>query len=382
MKRPMFVRCLLLLLTVSQPVPAHKPSDSYLSLAVSGTVIDGQWDIALRDLDYAIGLDGNDDGNDDGAITWGELRRRHAAITAYALARLQVASAGAQCRTRATGHLVDRHSDGAYAVFRFVADCPRAGTTVEIDYRLFFDIDSQHKGLLRLQHRDTVQTAIFTAEHNSRRFRLTEIDHWRTIVDYTREGIWHIWIGFDHILFLMALLLPAALVRIDRHWAPRDTLSLTFRQVLKIVTAFTIAHSMTLALAVFDLVRLPSALVESVIALSVLFAAANNIRPFVRDRVWLMAFGFGLIHGLGFAAVLGELGLPTETKGIALLAFNLGVEAGQLAVVALVLPIIFLLRNQPIYRRVLLQVGSAAIICVSLVWLIERTTDIRLQFLI
>jgi len=369
---------LLLLATVSQPIFAHKPSDSYLSLTVSGAVIDGQWDVALRDLDYAIGLDGND----DGAITWGELRRRHAAIAAYALARLRIASAGADCSMRTIAHQVDHHSDGAYEVLRFVADCLRAGSELAIDYRLFFDIDPQHKGLLRLRHGDSVHTAIFAAERNSRRVRLTEIDHWQTAVDYTREGIWHIWTGFDHILFLMALLLPAALVRVDRHWAPRDSLALTFRQVLKIVTAFTLAHSMTLALGVFGLVRLPIAVVESVIALSVIFAAANNIRPFVRDRVWLMAFGFGLIHGLGFAVVLGELGLPTEIKGIALLAFNLGVELGQLAIIALMLPIIFLLRNQPIYRRTLLQAGSAAIICISLVWLIERATDIRLQFLI
>jgi len=370
---------LLLLLTVSQPIFAHKPSDSYLSLTVSGSLIDGQWDIALRDLDYAIGLDGND----DGAITWGELRRRHAAIAAYALARLRIASAGTECSLRTIAHQVDHHSDGAYEVLRFTADCPRtAGSELALDYRLFFDIDPQHKGLLRLRHGDNVHTAIFAAEHSSRRLRLTQIDHWRAIADYTREGTWHIWIGFDHILFLMALLLPAALIRIDRHWAPRETFALTFVQVLKIVTAFTIAHSVTLALAVFDLVRLPIALVESVIALSVIFAAANNIRPFVRDRVWLLAFGFGLIHGLGFAVVLGELGLPAETKSIALLAFNLGVELGQLAIVALVLPIIFLLRNQPFYRRVLLQAGSAAIIGISLVWLIERATDLRLQFLI
>ena len=139
--------CLSLGLALSvADVQAHKPSDSYLSLSIEGARLQGQWDIALRDLDYAIGLDQND----DGAITWGELRARQAAVAAYVLPRLHLRADGTLCTSRVTAHLVDHHTDGAYAVLRFAVDCRREPRVLELDYRLFFDLDPQHRGLLRL----------------------------------------------------------------------------------------------------------------------------------------------------------------------------------------------------------------------------------------
>jgi hypothetical protein len=131
------------------PAQAHKASDSYLSLSVQNERIEGQWDIALRDLEMAVGLDANG----DAAISWDELRARHAAIAAYALARLKLSSDGAACPLRVAAHLVDRHTDGAYAVMRLQGACPQAVTALRVDYKLLFDIDPQHKGLLRLTHR-------------------------------------------------------------------------------------------------------------------------------------------------------------------------------------------------------------------------------------
>ena len=139
--------CLIILaLLWPAAAQAHKPSDSYLTLTPAGAEIDGQWDIALRDLDDAIGVDG--DG--DGAITWGELRARHDAIAAYALSRLTIQGGGGDCPARAGALLVDDHSDGAYAVLRFTAACPRAIEALRIGYDLLFDIDMQHRGLLRI----------------------------------------------------------------------------------------------------------------------------------------------------------------------------------------------------------------------------------------
>src|SRR5215470_17343427 len=112
---------LILLLSVwAAPAHAHKPSDSYLTLATQGDHVSGQWDIALRDLDYAIGLDADSDGQ----ITWGEVKAKHKKIAAYALARLAIAANGVACPITVTGHLIDGHSDGAYAVLRFDVDCP------------------------------------------------------------------------------------------------------------------------------------------------------------------------------------------------------------------------------------------------------------------
>jgi hypothetical protein len=197
-------------------------------------------------------------------------------------------------------------------------------------------------------------------------------------VDYAREGVWHIWIGFDHILFLVSLLLPSVLLGSGKGRQPAERFAPTFWDVLKVTTAFTIAHSITLSLAALSIIQLPSRLVESAIALSVVLAALNNLRPVVRGRRWLVAFGFGLIHGFGFASVLADLGLPQGALLVALVGFNVGVEAGQLAIVAAFLPIAYALRRSWLYRRVVFMGGSAAIALIGALWMVERIFDLRL----
>ena len=361
-------------LLVAASAQAHKPSDSYLIFNVTGNVIDGQWDIALRDLDFAIGLDTNGDAQ----ITWGEVRARRAEIDAYAMARLQLSNAGAACPAQVTRHLIDDHTDGAYVVVKFTATCPGDLRTLQARYRLFFDIDPQHKGLLRLQYQGATSTAIFSPEKATQQFTLSAPSHWRQFIDYAREGVWHIWIGFDHILFLLALLLPAVVIRQAGKWQAVQAFKPAFFSVLKIVTAFTLAHSITLTLATLGIISLPSRLVESTIAASVVIAALNNIFPLFRERRWVMAFLFGLIHGFGFATVLSDLGLPRDALVLALVGFNLGVETGQLAIVAVFLPVTYLLRHSWFYRRLVLLGGSAAIAIVALIWFVERAFDLKL----
>src|SRR5262249_45915383 len=150
----------LLLALASASALAHKPSDSYLAINVEGTDVKGQWDIALRDLDFAIGLD--DDG--DGDIRWGEVKAHRNDIAAYSLARLKLRSGGADCPIHATEFLVDDHSDGAYSVMRFEGVCPAESDAIEIGYSLFADIDPQHKGLLRLEHGGGARPGTFTPE--------------------------------------------------------------------------------------------------------------------------------------------------------------------------------------------------------------------------
>jgi len=376
-----FARCWLaaLVLLLALPVQAHKPSDSYLSMSVEGAAVRGQWDIALRDLDFAIGLDA--DGN--GEITWGELRKRHADIAAHALARLKLEADGAACTLAAGEQLVDEHTDGAYTVLRFQAACPREPAVLGVDYRLFADIDPQHRGLLRLQALGQTRTAVFSPEAAAQRFELKKVSAWAQFVDYLREGVWHIWIGFDHILFLLSLLLPAVLVWRDRGglaapgWQPVARLRDALVDVLKIVTAFTVAHSITLTLATLEVVSLPSRWVEATIAASVVLAALNNLRPVFRGRRWAMAFGFGLIHGFGFASVLADLGLPRDALVLALVGFNVGVELGQLAIVAVFLPLAFALRRTALYRRGVLWGGSLLIAALAGAWFVERAFDLK-----
>lgn len=359
---------------VACPVLAHKPSDSYVALTVSGADVKGQWDISLRDLDYAIGLDRDD----DGAITWDELRTRQAEIAAYALARLELKRGEKTCVLQPGGLLVDRHSDGAYAALRVAGSCNHGVGGVTVRYNLFFDLDPQHRGLMRLVTDGVTHTAIFGPEKPVQQFGSTSPGGAHGFVPFMREGVWHIWIGFDHLLFLCALLLPAMLVRKGLRWEPAPHVSHAFWNVAKIVTAFTIAHSITLSVAALEMVSLPSRWVESAIAASVLAAALNNICPVVQRRLWVVAFVFGLIHGFGFASVLLDLGLPREHLLLSLLGFNLGVELGQLAMVGIYFAVAYAARSSWLYTRATLSGGSAAIALIATAWMIERGLDLKL----
>ncbi len=361
---------------------AHKPSDSYLTLAVEGTLLRGHWDIALRDLDVAIGLDAEGDGN----ITWGELRARHADIAALAQAHLAIAADGQACRLAVGAQQVDEHTDGAYSVLPLTITCPRAPAVLDIAYSLFADLDPQHRGLLNLAANGATRAAILGPQAPKQAFALAQVNRWRQFVDYAADGVWHIWIGFDHILFLLSLLLPAVgawqapgLGRDRPVWQPVPRLGVAVWEVLRIVTAFTLAHSITLSLATLGLVALPSRLVEATIAASVVLAALNNVFPVFQGRRWMVAFGFGLVHGFGFASVLADLGLPRDALALALLGFNLGVEGGQLAIVAAFLPLAFALRRSAFYRRVVLWGGSLAIAVVAAAWFIERAFGLKLM---
>lgn len=352
---------------------AHKPSDSYLTLNADGERITGRWDIAVRDLDYALGVDGNNDAR----VTWGELRARQSAIDAYALARLKVTRAESACPLTVTGQQIDRHSDGAYVVLNLSGRCTAAGA-LALRYDLFSDIDPQHKGLARIRDGDIARNVVLDPAHPRYVSSGVGTGVAATFAQYMRLGMWHIATGFDHLLFLLALLLPILLQRVDGRLVPAPALAPIARSALKIVTAFTVAHSLTLTLAVVQVVALPSRWVESTIAASVIFAAVNNIYPMVSRRLWLLAFGFGLIHGLGFAGVLLDLGLPREARALALLAFNLGVEAGQLLAVALFFALAYPVRRTQFYRWVAFAEGSVVIAGVAGFWLVERVFDMRL----
>ena len=373
-KRSILHATLLLLLLGAGHAWAHKPSDSYLTLTVADATVTGRWDIALRDLDHALGLDA--DG--DGLITWGELRHRHGDIAAYAAARLSVSADGAACTLEVGEQQVDTHTDGAYSVLPLRVDCPQPPSRLGLNYSLFADLDPQHRGLLQLGAQGRTRAAILGPQAPSQEFELAEAGAWAQFLAYLEEGVWHIWIGFDHILFLLSLLLPAVGVWVARRWQPVERFTPAFWDVFRIVTSFTVAHSVTLSLATLGFVSLPSRLVESAIAASVVLAALNNVWPLFLGRRWLMAFAFGLVHGFGFASVLAELGLPQDTLALALVGFNVGVELGQLAIVLVFLPLAWAVRRSWFYRRAVLLGGSLAIAALAAVWLAERVFEMKL----
>ena len=372
MARLLIIGLTALAMLLASAASAHKPSDSYISLVVGEQRVMGRWDIALRDLEHAIGLDR--DGN--GAVTWGEVKARHGDIAAYALARLELSSAGSVCATSPVEHLVDEHSDGAYAVLRFIGDCPAAIDALDVKYNFLFDLDPLHRGLGQVQSGDLTQTSVFSPGERTWHVRTGSADLGHQFAIYLREGVWHIWIGLDHILFLLCLLLPAARRGQDEQ-EPSQRSAPLWIEVVQVVTSFTVAHSITLSLAALGILSLPSRLVESGIAASVVFAALNNIRPMVTRRLWLIAFGFGLVHGLGFASVLADLALPRHTLLLALLGFNLGVEVGQLVLVALFFGLVWASRRLDVtWPQWAAPVPASLIAIVAGVWFIERAFDV------
>ncbi len=365
-------------LTFARRAEAHKPSDSYLTLRIAGTQVSGRWDIALRDLDHAVGLDA--DG--DGAITWGELRARHGAVRDYVLNGLRLTVAGALCPLHGGEQLVVSHSDGAYTSLTFSATCPAAISSLAIAYDLFFDVDRQHRGLVRIEAGGATRSATFSSTTREQTFDTVglRVDSSAQLASFVRLGMHHIWEGYDHLAFLFALLLPSVLRRTasPRGWEPVLAFRPALVDVLKIVTAFTVAHSITLSLSALGIVRLPSRFVESAIAASVVLAAANNVFPLVRQDRWFYAFALGLLHGFGFSATLMDLELPRDTLVATLFGFNLGVEIGQSAVVAVFLPLAYAARATLAYRRIALVGGSIAVTLLACIWFVERAFLVKL----
>ena len=426
--------CLLL---TPEAARAHAPSNATLDLSANGKVVEQRWDIALRDLDRVLVLDANDDGE----ITWGELRAAWPQVSALADAGLRISvSTGERCTFDAAAEpRIDQHADGTYAVLERRWHCPADASSqgLELDYRLFADSDASHRGLLqwRAAPGSAVTTAVLAPDAGPTVLAGNGSTAGGTpsssFTGFVAEGVHHILIGTDHVLFLLALMLPAVLIAPTASGAEGSWRTALWR-VAQVVTAFTVAHSITLALAVLGYADPPSRVVESLIAASVVLAAIDNLKRFLpgmrwrpgtpgagvpappakrvigrfgaavrwpigapgagvpappAKRVigrfgaavrWPMAFVFGLVHGFGFAGALKELGLEPAALARSLVGFNIGVELGQLGIVAVVLPLAWRMRETLFYRRVVLAGGSMAIAVVAALWFTERAFDLQL----
>lgn len=359
--------CLLLFSTAAW---AHQASEAYLNYRVDGTEVEQRLDIALRDLDRDLALDA--DG--DGALSWREVRTRWGDIERLAAASLRFTADGAACRALdAPRPQLDTHSDGTHAVLITHWHCAAAVRELLVDYRLFATTDAGHRGMARLAGVAGEPLVLVPAAGPQR----LAVDG-RGFGGFVAQGMAHIASGLDHVLFLVTLLLVAVWRRDGAGWAPRAGARSAFAETLRLVTAFTVAHSITLGLAASGLINPPSRWVESLIAATVLLAALDNLRPVVPGPRWAMVGLFGLVHGVGFAGPLKDLGLRGTELVLPLLGFNLGVEFGQLAVVALLLPVAVLLRDSAGYRRWVVPGGSAGVAMLALVWLAERSLDVSL----
>lgn len=350
------IRLALLLACLAAPALAHKESDGYLDLRLGPGGAEGTLDLHIADLDAALGLDA--DG--DGLVRKGEVRAAEARIAAHAAERLSMVRGGADCAPAfGPGRFVVR-SDGPYLSLPLAFACARDGAPA-FAYRFFFDIDTRHRGRIVLREGERVEVQV--ASPGRERIEPRPASPAALAAGLFVQGVLHILEGIDHVLFVLTLLLGAMRA---------ESVGAVLRGVGLLVTAFTLSHSVTLALASFGVLRPDPALVEAAIAATVVLAALNVIRPMVTRRLWAVALLFGFIHGFGFAAVLAGLDLPPGAFALALLAFNLGVEAGQAMIVAAVLPLLLLARQRPALLRAAAVGGAAVIALAGASWFSDR----------
>ena len=368
------LRCVLLVSLLLHPslLRAHQSTNSYVLVTIANGELTLAWDVAVADLAHVVALQTNA----ADVIAASELEAKQNLVLQYALSRFQVRADGESCPLELASDKLTHLEKPGYARVELVCRWPTNAARLELACRALFETDPSHHSLLRLDWKGQTRTGVFTADTMVQTFGgATSLS--RQFLVFLHEGVRHIWTGFDHILFLLALLLPAVIRRDQRGWHPVDTFDFAFVHIVKVVTAFTIAHSITLTLSVLGVVHPPPRLIESTIAVSVLIAAVNNLRPVLKGNAWMLAFGFGLIHGFGFANALAELDLPRAGLALTLLGFNLGVELGQLAIVSVFLPFAFGLRASWFYRKLVLQGGSVLVSLVAVIWIVERVFDVK-----
>jgi hypothetical protein len=276
--------------------------------------------------------------------------------------------------------------DGAYVIVNFVVDrdfdsVPRQFTAsydgiihqrTDRDALLIIGTD-WGSGTFKNESSELLR---FTSDNTEQAIDLGETSFWAGFSSVVALGVEHIRIGSDHILFILALVMPSVLVYSrSRGWQPSSNSGSSLWRVLKIVTMFTLAHTITLTLGGLGIVEFPPALVETTIAISIILAALHNIKPAFVNKEWIIAFGFGLFHGFGFAGLLSDLGLTQSRRFVSLLGFNLGIEVGQAAIIIMLFPALFLARRTRAYVPAM-YVGSVLLIGVASLWALDRAIGI------
>jgi len=358
---------------------AHNAGNSYLYLQIYPENISGRFEIALSDLNPALGLSGT-----DLEITADNLDQRISFLQGYFLEHVSISGEQGPLTIEFKAHDL-LNAEGGYVLMPFdLGGLDRVPGTLTIDYSVLFDENPEHRGFLLVEHNWATGTfanenrvsLVFGPGSRQQVFDLTSSGRLRGFMALVHLGAEHMVLGLDHVFFLVALLLTVALRRVNTVWQPLETLRPAFWNVLTIVTAFAAAHAVALTLAALGLLRLPEALVETMIAASTTLAALNILFPLFRGRIWWIVFGLSLFHGMGFAGGLMDLGVLDEHLGLSVVAFNLGIEFGQVLIVAVLFPLVFAVRKLKLYRTVFLKVTAVGLILVSGVWVVERAFGI------
>ena len=351
-----FVAFAVCLATASGIAQAHNAGVSSARIVVDDRTVEVEINALGRDFEQAAGVRIADK---LGEINPVALSLMAPTISSYVGEHVAVLAGGQRCSAAAwTAKAADTH-----VLLTTTWRCPPDGA---LHYRstLFQDVDPTARHVVVIASNGAERELVLDRTTQEIALAATGTSLFDVIARFLAAGIEHIFLGYDHIAFLLAVIL----------WGQ------TLWPLVKVVTAFTIAHSITLSLAALQIFAIPSAIVEPAIAASIMFVAAENFFSRNIDRRWLVTFAFGLIHGFGFASALSEIGLPTNALVPALAAFNIGVEIGQVAIVALVFPLLLLADRMMAggaarkgRRPSLVYACSAVIFALGLYWLIERT---------
>ena len=357
------VAALLALLSIALPAHAHRGSTTYVQIEPheGGARVD----VEVELVDAAVELGLPEDAGADAVLA------RDGEVATWIGDGFRLRGQGGACEPALLGAPTLMLDEGGVARLRvelaFACPPPVAGLVLRDD--TVFPTDPQHETYVRLRFGEGEETLVLRRDRQEGAIGAASSVPalgWRFLV----LGAEHLLTGYDHLLFLLALLLTSGAV------AVKEGRRKALRDVVLVVTAFTVGHSVTLVLAALELVTLPPRPVETVIALSIaVVALLNVVRHEARGHVPWLALGFGLVHGLGFSGVLGELGLPSRARLVSLFAFNLGIELSQLALVALALLPLEWAARRPGYRRWVVQAGSLAIAALALLWTWERWTS-------
>ncbi len=362
---------LLMLLLTCTLVQAHEASTAYLNLTkdnsegAASAVYNAEYELSLRDLALLIDIDPNRDQQ----VSWAEVKSQTPLIEQLVTSKVKLDNAAQNCEVAGFEPLAINTRGGFnYLYTNFTLSCEQP--IDNLDYQILAGIDANHRLILTqanegrpLQVLAVGKTPLGTEASAG----------WLSIAtNFLKSGIHHLLIGWDHLLFLFVLLIPAVYMRKQKQLVAVSNPKAALLEVFWIATSFTLAHSITLTLAALQIVSIPARFIESVIALSIAFAALNNLVPMLRVRAIYLAFFFGLIHGFGFANVLVDLPLATSERVLALLSFNVGIELGQLVFILLVFPIALLLRHTQFYKYIIFYIGSLISVLVALWWFFER----------
>ncbi len=380
MKR-LVITALLALCAVT--ATAHAPNQSYVFLDVYDTSVAGRVEITMKDLNETLGLSLPE----DGTAKLEDMQAELPIIRKYVLDNVAMGINGSALSLPLTDYGFSTLPLGQYLSLNFVfEDLAEPPQTISMKYTAIMREKPDHRSFMVIE--DNWKTGTFNDEGNialsffpNSDVLVADLSDSTTLngfIAMVKSGVHHIWIGIDHILFLLALLIPAVVRRKNGVWIPVDSFRDALIYVLKIVTVFTVAHTITLSLAALGKVSLSSRVVESIIALSIAVAALDILIPIFKKKIWLIVFGFGLFHGFGFASILGGIGIPPKYMVHSLLGFNVGVELGQVVVVCALFPLLYLLRNTRLYVRGIMRAGALALIVIALYWFIERAFEFDL----